>query len=55
MKLLLRWIGIVLGTVLALGIVACGAVYALSEHTLRRRYEVRAATIFDSHGSRCHQ
>ena len=45
MKGLLRWVGIVLGGVVALGLVAFGAVYALSEHTLSRRYEVPTIAI----------
>jgi len=45
MKGLLRWIAIALGALVALGIVALGAVYVLSERILRRTYEVPAAAV----------
>ena len=40
MKGLLRWIGIALGIMVVLGIIVLGAVYVLSEHILKRTYEV---------------
>ena len=45
MKGLLRWIAIALGALVALGIVALGAVYVHSERILRRTYEVPAAAV----------
>lgn len=45
MKALLRWIAISLGVLVALGIVALGAVYVLSERILRRTYEVPAVAV----------
>lgn len=45
MKGLLRWIGIALATVIALAIVALGAVYMLSERILRRTYEVPVVAV----------
>src|SRR6516165_8799357 len=45
MKRLLRWIAIALGALVALGIVALGVVYVLSERILRRTYEVPAAAV----------
>jgi cytochrome c553 len=45
MKGLLRWIAIALGALVALGIVALGAVYVLSERILRRTYEVPPAAV----------
>jgi cytochrome c553 len=40
MKRLLRWIGITLGALVALGIIAFGVVYVLSERILSRTYQV---------------
>jgi hypothetical protein len=40
MKRVLRWIGIGLGSLAALGMVACAAVYILSERVVRRTYEM---------------
>ena len=40
MRRLLRWIGIALGSLVGLGIVAYAVVYVLSERILRRTYEV---------------
>ena len=40
MSRLLRWVGLALGIVVALGIIAFGIVYVLSERILRRTYEV---------------
>ena len=40
MKRLLRWIGIALGGLGALGILAYAVMYVLSERVLRRTYEV---------------
>ena len=45
MKRLLRWIAIALGALVALGIVALGVMYVLSERILRRTYEVPAAAV----------
>ena len=45
MKGLLRWIAIALGALVALGIIAFGVVYVLSERILRRTYEVPAAAV----------
>ena len=45
MKRLLRWIGMALGSLVALGIVAYAVVYVLSERILRRTYEVPAVAI----------
>ena len=45
MKGLLRWIAIALGALVALGIVALGVMYVLSERILRRSYEVAAAAV----------
>jgi cytochrome c553 len=45
MKRLLRWISIVLGTLVGLGIVAYAVVYFLSERMLRRTYEVPAVAL----------
>jgi mono/diheme cytochrome c family protein len=45
MRRLLRWIGIVLGSVIALAIIAYGLVYALSERMLRRAYDVPAVAL----------
>jgi cytochrome c553 len=42
---LLRWTAIALGALLALGIVALGVVYVLSERILRHTYEVPAAAV----------
>jgi len=39
MKRLRRWIAITLGTLVALGSIAFGVVYVLSERILRRTYE----------------
>jgi len=40
MKRALRWIGVALGAIVALAIVAFATVYLLSEHIIGRRYEV---------------
>ncbi len=45
MQRLLRWIGIALGSLVALGIIAYAVVYVLSERVLRRTYEVPAVAI----------
>jgi mono/diheme cytochrome c family protein len=45
MSRLLRSIAIALGALVALGIIAFGVVYVLSEHILRRTYEVPAAAV----------
>jgi len=45
MTRLLRWLGITVGTVIALAIIAYGIVYALSERILRRVYEVPAIAV----------
>jgi len=45
MKRLLRWIGIALGSLAALGIIAYVTVYVLSERILRRTYEVPAVAV----------
>lgn len=45
MRRLLRWMGIAVATLVALMLVAYGAVYALSERTLRRTYKVPAVTL----------
>lgn len=45
MKRLLRWIGIALGSLAALGLIAYAAVYVLSERTLRHAYDVPAVAI----------
>jgi mono/diheme cytochrome c family protein len=45
MKRVLRWIGIALGGLVALAIVAYAVVYVLSERILRRTYEVPAVSI----------
>lgn len=42
---LLRWIAVALGALAALGLVAFGVVSALSEHVLRRTYEVPSVAI----------
>ena len=44
-KRLLRWIAVALGAVVALGIVALGVAYVLSERVLRRTYEVPATAV----------
>ena len=45
MKRLLRWFGIALGSLAALGIIAYGVVYVLSERMLQRTYPVAAVAI----------
>ncbi len=45
MKPLLRWIGIALGGLVGLGIVAYAVLYLLSERVLRRTYEVPAVSL----------
>ena len=45
MKRLLRWIGIALGGVAGLVIIACAVLYILSERVLRRTYEVPAVAL----------
>ena len=45
MKRLLRWIAIALGALVALGVVALGVVYVLSERIVRHTYEVPAAAV----------
>ena len=45
MKRLLRWIGIALGSLAALGILAYAVMYVLSERVLRRTYEVPAVAV----------
>src|SRR5438046_5327937 len=45
MKRLLRWTGIAVGILVALGIVADAGVYVVSERVLRRTYEVPAVAI----------
>jgi len=45
MKRMLRWIGIALGSLVALVIVTYAVVYALSERTLRRLYEIPTVTL----------
>lgn len=45
MKRLLRWIGIALGSLAGLGIIAYAIVYVLSERLLRRTYEIPRASI----------
>lgn len=45
MKRLLQWIGIGLGSVAALAIVAYAVVYVVSERTLRRTYDVPASAL----------
>ncbi len=45
MKRLLRWIGIALGSLIALGIISYTVVYILSEGILRRTYDVPAVAI----------
>jgi cytochrome c553 len=44
-KRLLRWIGIALGSLAALGILAYAVMYVLSERVLRRTYEVPAVAV----------
>ena len=46
MRRLLRWIGVVLGSVIALAIIAYGTVYALSERMLRRVYDLPAVALW---------
>ena len=45
MKRVLRWIGIALGSLVALAIVAYAVIYVLSERRLRHVYKVPAATL----------
>ena len=45
MKRLLRWIGIALGGLVGLGIVAYAVLYVLSERVLRRTYEAPAVSL----------
>ena len=45
MKRLLRWIGIAMGSLAALGILAYAVMYVLSERVLRRTYEVPAVAV----------
>jgi mono/diheme cytochrome c family protein len=45
MKRLLRWVGIAVGSLVALGIIAYVAAYARSEALLRHTYEIPAASI----------
>ena len=45
MKRLLRWIGIALGGLIALGVISYTVVYILSERILRRTYDVPAVAI----------
>ena len=45
MKRLLRWVGMALGGLVALGIIAYAVVYVLSERVLRHTYEVPAVAI----------
>ena len=45
MRRLLRWVGIALGSIIALAIIAYGIVYALSERILRRVYDVPAVAL----------
>jgi len=45
MKRLLRWIAITLGALVALGIIAFGVVYVLSERILRRTYALPTAAV----------
>ena len=45
MRRLLRWIGIALGSLAALGILAYAVMYVLSERVLRRTYEVPAVAV----------
>ena len=45
MKPLLRWIGIALGSLFGLGIVAYAVLYILSERVLRRTYEIPAVSL----------
>jgi mono/diheme cytochrome c family protein len=45
MKRLLRWIGIALGGLVGLGIVAYAVLYILSERVLRRAYEIPAVSL----------
>lgn len=45
MKRLLRWIGIALGGLVGLGIVAYAVLYVLSERVLQRTYEARAISL----------
>jgi cytochrome c553 len=44
-KRLLRWIGVALGCMVALAIIAFAAVYALSERTLRRTYNIPTVAV----------
>ena len=45
MSRFLRWIGITLGSLVGLGIVAYGVMYVLSERVLRRTYDVPAVAL----------
>jgi mono/diheme cytochrome c family protein len=45
MKRLLRWLGIALGAVLGLIVVAVAAIYLLSQHTLNQRYPLPQSAI----------
>ena len=45
MKRFLRWIGITLGSLVGLGIIAYAVMYVLSERMLRRTYEVPAVAL----------
>ncbi len=45
MKHLLRWIGIALGSLVGLGLIAYAVVYVLSERVLRRTYEIPRVSI----------
>jgi cytochrome c553 len=45
MKRLLRWIGIALGSLAALGMLAYAVMYVLSERVLRRTYEIPAVAV----------
>lgn len=45
MKRLLRWAGVILGTLVGLVVVAYGVVYVLSERVMRRVYEVPRVTL----------
>ena len=45
MKRLLRWVGIALAGLVALGLIAYAAVYVLSERTLRRAYDIPPVAI----------
>jgi len=45
MKRLLRWLGIGLGAVLGLIVIALGAIYVLSQHKLNKRYPLPQTAI----------